>query len=73
MPYLEPDTFVYNAAVQSPEIKNFNDNIMEISEESVTSACNVDKYNIVIILGKRITADGEHYYVNNYEWGNSYM
>lgn len=72
IPYLEPETFVYNAKYQSPKIKGFNENIMRIDTSASTlSARDVDEYEIVVSIGKNVQEpDGSWSYVYNYEWAN---
>lgn len=76
MPYLEPNLFEYNGTSKTPVIKGFNRDIMEIvygngdPRISYTSAVNVGKYKIVILLGVKKYKNGVEYYQRNFQWAD---
>lgn len=75
-PYLDRDSFEYDGKNKTPVIKNFNSGIMEIiyvsngERISNTSAANVGKYKIVILLGEKKIDGGAEYYLRNYQWAD---
>ncbi len=70
VPYLEPETFVYNGSYRQPEIKNFNNKIMKIVGGSVTIAADADEYWIFIRLSETISTPDGNREINNYQWPN---
>ncbi len=70
VPYLVPETFVYNGSYRQPEIKNFNKKIMKIVGGSVTIAADADEYWIFIRLSETISTPDGNREINNYQWPN---
>lgn len=76
MPYLSPESFVYDGDVHSPEVRGFNPDIMYYpkvyvngheTRGGVRSAVNAGTYTIVVALGVYISSKAG--YVNkNYKW-----
>lgn len=70
VPYLKPETFVYNGSYRKPEIKKFNEKIMKIAGGSVTTAADADEYWIYIRLSETINTPDGNREINNYQWPN---